>query len=121
MSWVEARVSDEADGRARLTLTHTVHVSEHRETFGPGALGVGWELGFLGLALHLAHPDEPKPDEEAFAASPDGRAFTIGSSEGWGRAAAVAGEDPEVAAASAKRTAAFYTGEPIDPAEYLLS
>ena len=112
VSWVEARVSAEADGRARLTLTHTVHVSKHRETFGPGALGVGWELGFLGLALHLAHPDAPRPDEEAFAASPDGRAFTIGSSEGWGRAAIAAGEDPEVAAASAKRTAAFYTGQP---------
>ena len=116
VSWVEARVSDEDDSQARLTLTHTAHLSEHWDTFGPGAVGVGWELGFLGLALHLAHPDEPKPDEEAFAASPDGRAFTVGSSEGWGRAAAEAGEDPADAAASARRTTAFYTGEPIDHA-----
>ena len=116
VSWVEVRVSDEGANQARLSLTHTAHLSEHWDTFGPGAVGVGWELGFLGLALHLAHPDEPKPDEEAFAASPDGRAFTVGSSEGWGRAAAEAGEDPEVAAASARRTAAFYTGESIEPA-----
>ena len=115
VSWVEVRVSDEGANQARLTLTHTAHLSEHWDTFGPGAVGVGWELGLLGLALHLAHPDEPKPDEEAFAASPDGRAFTVGSSEGWGRAAAEAGEDPDVAAASARRTAAFYTGESVDP------
>ncbi len=114
VSWVDVRVSDEAGGRARLT--HTAHLSEHWGTFGPGAVGVGWELGLLGLALHLAHPDEPKPDETAFAASPDGRAFTVGSSKGWGRAAAAAGEDLDVAGASARRTAAFYTGESIDPA-----
>ena len=117
LSWVEARVSNDADGRARLTITHTAHLSEHSGTFGPGAVGVGWEMGLLGLALHVAHPDDPRPDEDVFAASPDGRAFTIGSSEGWARAAVAAGEDPEVAAASARRTAAFYTGEPIDPAE----
>ncbi len=111
LSWVEVRVSDDGPGRTRLTLTHTAHLSEHWATFGPGAVGVGWELGFLGLALHLANPEAPRPDEEAFAASPDGRAFTVGSSDGWGRAAVAAGEDPEVATASASRTAAFYTGE----------
>ncbi len=113
LSWVEARVSDEGASRARLTLTHTAHLSEHWDTFGPGAAGVAWELAFLGLSMHLANPDAPRPDEEAFAASPDGRAFTIGSSEGWGRAAVAAGEDPDVAAASARRTAAFYTGDSV--------
>ena len=113
-SWVEVRVSAEGTGKARLTLTHTALLSEHWDTFGPGAVGVGWEIGLLGLALHLANPDAPRLDEEEFAASPDGRAFILGSSEGWGRAATQAGEDPDTAAAAAKRTAAFYTGEPID-------
>ena len=116
VSWVEVRVSDEGAGQARLTLIHTAHLSEHWDTFGPGAVGVGWELGLLGLALHLEHSDEPKPDEEAFATSPDGRSFITGSSQGWGRAAAADGENPDVAAASARRAAAFYTGEPVDPA-----
>ena len=111
LSWVEARVSDDDAGGARLTITHTAHLSEHWDTFGPGAVGVGWEMGLLGLALHLARPDDPRPDVEAFAASPDGRAFIIGSSDGWGKAAVEAGEDPDVATASAKLTAAFYTGE----------
>ena len=86
-SWVEVRVSGEGRRPRALTLTHTALLSEHWDTFGPGAVGVGWEMGLLGLALHLANPDEPRPDEEEFAASPDGRAFTIGSSDGWGRAA----------------------------------
>ena len=115
-SWVDLRVADAGAGRARLTLTHTAHLSDHWERYGPGAAGVGWEMGFLGLALHLAQPNEPKPDEAAFAAAPDGKAFVTGSSAGWARAAAAAGEDPAAARAAAARTAAFYTGEPAEPA-----
>ena len=64
-----------------------------------------------GLAIHLTHPTAPKPDEAALAASRDGKAFIVGSSEGWGRAALAAGTDPDAALAAARRTAAFYTGE----------
>ena len=77
----------------------------------PGATGVGWELGFAGLAIHLAHPDEPKPDEIAFVTSPAGKAFIKGSSEAWGEAAVAAGESPDASRAAARRTSAFYTGE----------
>ena len=116
LSWVEAGFSDDGTGRARLALTHTVHLSEHWDEYGPGAVGVGWELGLLGLALHLAQPAEPKPDEAAFATSREGKAFITGSSEGWGQAAVKAGADPDAARAAAKRTTAFYTGESAEPA-----
>lgn len=116
VSWVEVRVLDDGAGRARLTLTHTALLSEHWNEYGPGATGVGWELGLLGLALHLADPDAPRPDEAAFAASAAGQAFIAGSSEGWERAAVAAGEDPGAARAAARRTTAFYTGEPAGPA-----
>ena len=116
VSWVEVRVSDDGAGRARLTLTHTARLSPHWDEYGPGAAGVGWEMGLLGLALHLADPTAPKPDEEAFAASRDGRAFIAGSSDEWGEAAVAAGEDPDAARAAAGRTRAFYTGEPAQPA-----
>ena len=106
VSWVEVRVSDDGDGRARLTLTHTSLFSDHWSEYGPGATGVGWELGLLGLAIHLT-----QPDETAFAASPDGKAFIAGSSERWGQAAAAAGTEPDAADAAARRTTAFYTGE----------
>ena len=111
VSWVEVHLSDDGAGRARLTLTHTAHVSEHWGEYGPGAAGVGWELGLMGLAIYLARPPEPKLDEAAFSASPEGKAFITGSSEGWGQASIVFGTDAEAALAAASRTTAFYTGE----------
>ena len=116
VSWVEVRCSDDGPGRARLTLTHTARLSEHWREYGPGAVGVGWEMGLLGLWIHLTQPDEAKPDEAAFAASPDGKALITGSSEGWERAAVEAGTDPDAARSRARRTTAFYTGESVEPA-----
>ena len=110
-SWVEVRLADDGSGRPRITLAHTSLLSPHWDEYGPGATGIGWEMGLLGLALHLAQPDAPKLDEAAFAASQGGRAFITGSSEAWGRASAEAGTDPDAAAAAARRTAAFYLGE----------
>ena len=112
VSWVEVRFSQGGAGRARLKLTHTQRLSEHWSRYGPAATGIGWELGLLGLAFHLADPDAPKPDEVAFAASPDGKAFIRGSGEGWGQAAVASGENPDAARTAARRTIAFYTGEP---------
>ncbi len=116
VSRVEVRVLDEGAGRSRLTLTHAAHLSEHWDTYGPGAvgLGVGWDLGLLGLALHLAHPDEPTPAEASFATSPDGKAFITGSSDNWRQALIASGTDPDTAAAAASRATAFYTSEPAD-------
>ena len=116
VSWVELRLSVDRAGGARLTLTHTAHLSEHWGDYGPGAVGVGWELGLLGLAMHLTQPSEPKPDDATFAASQFGKAFITGSSKGWGQAAVAAGADPVAAGAAARRTTAFYTGESAEPA-----
>ncbi len=112
VSWVVVRVREEEEDRTRLTLAHTALLSPHWDEYGPGAVGVGWEMGFLGLAMHIADPNAPKPDEMEFATSPDGKAFITASSEGWGEAATNAGTAPTVALESARRTTAFYTGEP---------
>ena len=111
ISWVEVRCAAEGVHLARLTLTHTAHHSEHWDDYGPGAVGVGWEMGLLGLAMHLSHPTEPKPDEMAFVTSRDGEAFIAGSSDGWAHAAVANGTDPDDALTAASRTTAFYTGE----------
>ena len=116
VSWLGASLSDEGADRTRLTLTHTQRLSEHWSEYGPAATGVGWELALLGLDFHISQPTAPKPDEAAFAASPDGKAFIVGSSEGWAQAAIAAGDDRESAHAAARRTTAFYTGESVDPA-----
>ncbi len=116
VSWVKVRLSEDDTQEAGLTLTHTAHLSEHWNTYGPGAVGVGWEMGLLGLTMHLADPAAPMPDPAAFAASPDGRALLTGSSERWGQAAIAAGTDAAVAQEAAAQTTAFYTGEPYEPA-----
>ena len=69
LSWVDVRVMDDGAGCAQLSVTHTAHLSPHWDQFGPGAVGVGWELALAGLALHLERPDEPKPDEMEFVTS----------------------------------------------------
>ena len=116
VSWVEVRFSNDGAERARMSLTHIALLSDHWDTYGPGAVGVGWEMGLLGMELHLTQPNAPKPDPEEFAMSPDGKALLTGSSEAWAQAAVAAGEDPDAAHAAARRTAAFYTGEPDEPA-----
>ena len=116
VSWVEVGCSGDGAGGARLTLTHTQHVSEHWDEYGPGAVGVGWELGLLGLAIHLAQPAIPMPDPVAFAVSPGGKAFITGSSHGWQQAAVASGTDPGAARSRARRTTAFYTGDAVEPA-----
>ena len=114
VTWVEARVSADEPGRARLTLVHTAHLSEQWDEYGSGATGVGWEMGLLGLAMHIDQPDRPKPDAATFHTLPDGRAILIGSSEAWGEASIASGTEPDAARAAARKTTAFYTGEPAE-------
>lgn len=111
VSWVEVRLADAGNGSVQLSLTHTALLSPFWDQYGPGAVGVGWEMGFLGLALHVAQPDWSKPDEVEFATSADGKAFIAGSSAGWAAASIAAGTDDEKAHAAARNTTAFYTGE----------
>ena len=72
VSWVEVSIAEEGAGRARVTLSHTALLSPHWDEFGSGAVGVGWEMGLLGLALYLAQPDAPKLDEEEFITGSSG-------------------------------------------------
>lgn len=116
VSRVEVSLADEGADRTRLTVTHTQRLSDHWSEYGPGATGIGWELGLLGLDFHIAQPAAPKPDEAAFAASPDGKAIIAGSSEGWAQAAIAARDAPDAARAAARRTTAFYTGESVESA-----
>ena len=112
MSSIEVRFDPAPAGGTVLTLEHVGHVDdEFWDRFGPGAVGLGWEGGLLGLAGHLGSPGVVKPaDSEAWAVSDEGRAFMTLSAERWCDAHIAAGADPAAAAESAARTAAFYTG-----------
>lgn len=114
-SWVHLRL-EQADGGTRLTLEHLTPkdeaAEEHWKQYGPGAAGVGWDLSFLGLALHLDGGGEAVDQQESHAwmASDSGKAFMRDSATHWGEAHVKAGEDRAVAEAMAKRTGDFYTG-----------
>lgn len=113
-SWVEVRIAGGSADRSSFTLTHIMPLTEddeHWEEYGPGATGVGWELGLIGLARHLRAEGEVGFDEATFGATPNGKAYISRSSEEWGRAHIAAGQDRDHAVAAARRTAAFYTDE----------
>ena len=111
VSWVDVHLASVDPDHIRLILTHTALISEHWDTYGPGATGVGWEMGFLGLALYIADPNFQKPDPNEFAFSHDGKAMLTDSSDAWAQAAIEAGTDPETAQTAANQTTAFYTGQ----------
>src|ERR1700747_1695440 len=55
VSWIELRLTSVEDGGTRFELEHIAHVDDERwAEFGPGAVGVGWDTGLLGLSLYLA-------------------------------------------------------------------
>jgi uncharacterized protein YndB with AHSA1/START domain len=113
VSWIEVRLAPEPGGGTLFSLDHIAHVDDHWEQFGPGAVGIGWELGLLGLAGHLAGGGVPSPEEgAAWSASEEGREFMSRSSDGWCAADIAAGADPDAARAAADRTIAAYTGAP---------
>lgn len=110
-SWIEIAIIPESENRARLELTHIAHPDDHWEQYGPGAVGIGWDLALLGLGLHLESGEQVDPAGfQEWSMSTDGLDFVRASSARWGEADIASGEDPEQARAAAERTAAFYTG-----------
>jgi len=114
MSWIEVRLTEEGEGRTRLTLHHVADIDDETwEQYGPGAVGIGWDQGILGLALHLrTRAPNDATEFMGWAASPDGRRFTTGSGEAWHDADIASGTDPAQARARADRTIAAYTDVP---------
>ena len=111
VSWVDVRLSPGGDGRARLELSHTVPVDGHWEQFGPGAVGVGWDLALMGLVLHLASGEAVDPAAvAAWQASPDGLELVQRSGAAWGRAHLEGGAPAAEAEGMRDRTIAAYTG-----------
>lgn len=116
VTWIEVRLTSEAEERTRLVLEHTAILDgsiadEHWDKYGPGAVGIGWELGLLGLQMHFESKGESITKEgEAWAMSDEGKRFQKLSSDAWGEASILFGTDATLARAAADRTTAFYTG-----------
>ncbi|MBM7440804.1 SRPBCC family protein [Streptomyces sp. HB132] len=111
-SEVEVRLAPEATGGTVFELEHvSVVPEEFRSQYGPGAVGIGWDLALLGLGWHLTGGGISPGDAVEWQTSPEAKAFVARSGEEWGRAFAASGADPETVTATTVATIAFYTGE----------
>lgn len=113
VSWVYVRLTELSDGGTRLQLEHIAHVpDDFWNQYGPGAVGVGWDLAIMGLGRHLATDRAADPkDVTTWLASEEGKDFVGRSSDQWGNASIAAGTDETAAGDAASRTTAFYRGE----------
>ncbi|SCK46887.1 SRPBCC family protein [Streptomyces sp. WMMB 322] len=110
LSEVEVRLTPEGPEGAEKTHFELEHVAvvppEFWDQFGPGAVGVGWDLTLLGLGMHLR--GESVGDHEKFETSDEGRELMTRSSEAWGAAYEASGAPADVVAAAVRGTTAFY-------------
>lgn len=115
MSWVEVELAAAGDDRTRLTLRHIAPLDDKSEEFwdrfGPGAVGVGWDLSLMGLGWHIETGESNERfAEERWALSDEGKAFATWSSEAWTAASIAYGTAEEAANRAGANTTAFYTG-----------
>jgi uncharacterized protein YndB with AHSA1/START domain len=110
VSWVEVRLAPEPTGGARFELEHTAYPEEHWEQYGPGAVGLGYDMSLAALARYLATGEVSNDQEHAgFWASDEGKRFLAVSGDRWYEADVAGGAEPEAARAAADRTVAAYT------------
>jgi uncharacterized protein YndB with AHSA1/START domain len=111
LSWLVVTLTPGGDGTT-LELAHEAHVEpELWGKFGPGAVGVGWELALIGLGLHIETGEAVDPEEgRNFAVTPTGKQFVALAANGWAAAAEADGDEPDAARAAAEQTVGFYTG-----------
>ncbi len=109
LSWVTVRLSP-VDGGTEVAVSHESPVDPaFWAQYGPGATGLGWDLGLVGLARHVEDGRDFGPAaEEAFARSAEGAAFLETAGRGWALAAVADGDDEDQARAAAARSVAFY-------------
>jgi uncharacterized protein YndB with AHSA1/START domain len=111
-SELEVRLSAVDDETTRFEMEHTAVVPDEMwAEYGPGAVGVGWDQGMLGLSLHLSG-GPGVADPVAWQLSPEGRDFATRSSQAWGEANRAAGADAEAVARGVAKTTVFYAPDP---------
>ena len=112
VSWVIVTLTPDGTG-TELELVHDApSAPDHWDRYGPGAVGIGWELGLIGLAEHLTTGAPVDPAAfAAWMASEDGVGFMAACSGSWAEARIAAGDDTGESRAAAARCTAAYTGQ----------
>lgn len=99
----------ETETASLLRLTHRCPPGDHWETYGPAAVGVGWEESLRALALFLAGDSRSAPAEmEKFAGTPDGQDLTRRVASAWGREDEESGTPASRAGERVQRTVESY-------------
>ncbi len=82
VSWLTINLSA-ADNATTLELVHEAPVDPGiREPYGPGAVGIGWDLSLMGLGHHLEAKTALDPAEYlAYPAAARTLAFYTGTAE----------------------------------------
>jgi uncharacterized protein YndB with AHSA1/START domain len=116
MSWVTVALRAVDDDTTEFELTHVARSADlppgFWEMYGPGATGVGWDQGLLGLALHLRRDDQLPPEAaEAWMVGEEGQRFARAAADAWADAQISAGDDADSARRAADSTFGFYTGQ----------
>ena len=107
VSWVDVSLRP-TDAGTLLQLDHSAPVDPDMwEQFGPGAVGIGWELSLMGLAEHLLDPTVVPREIVG-----DLSGYTADSSAAWAEASIAAGTDADAARAAAERCTEAYTASP---------
>jgi uncharacterized protein YndB with AHSA1/START domain len=113
VSWLTVTLTP-ADGGTTLELVHEAAVdADMWKQFGPGAVGLGWDLALMGLGLHVASGEPVDPEAGLrFPFTPEGREFLQRAAIGWADAAVADGDDRGAADEAAGRTYEAYTTQP---------
>ena len=85
-SWLRVTLVPDGQGTV-LELAHEAHVDPAMwGQYGPGAVGVGWDLALLGLERHIGNGAQVDPATAVtFPASPEGVEFIRRAAAGLGR------------------------------------
>lgn len=112
VSWIELRLRAVDEG-TELELTHIAKAGGPQwAEYGPGAVGIGWDMALVGLTLLLTTGKPVDGEQTATWLGGDGgRQFISLSSIRWGEASIAAGTERTAARDAADRTTAIYTGD----------
>jgi uncharacterized protein YndB with AHSA1/START domain len=120
VSWLTVSLTP-GDGGTTLELVHTAAVDPQMwEQFGPGAVGLGWDLGLVGIGMHLDSGEDVDPEVKAgWNLSQDGRAYLEVAAAGWADAAVADGDSRDAADSAASAVFDAYTTVPPAPDDEL--
>lgn len=112
---LEIRLDPEEDGTSRLTLQQIARLPEATfDAFGPGAVGIGWDIAILGFVARTGAWRELRLDvpvaSPAWLASPEGADIVRAWSIRWAAASVAAGTDEDAARRAENETTRAYGG-----------